>query len=76
VGVVGLDLGLDRLSLKDPLDAQHLLDLILDGEPVLEMEAHVRPDTQNALALVRHHIGAEARALDGVLLEAQEIGAR
>lgn len=36
----------------------------------------MRPDTQNALALVRHHLGAEARALDGVLLEAQEVGAR
>ncbi|MGH8587152.1 MAG: hypothetical protein ACREWE_13570, partial [Gammaproteobacteria bacterium] len=62
------------LSLVDPLDAQHLLDLMLDGEPVLEVQTD-DPARYPAGVCVCAPSPRRGSA-DDVLLEAQEIGAR
>src|SRR5579864_1481432 len=71
--VVGGELIGDPLRLEDALDAQHLLDLILNGETILEGPGHVGTDLELARSLVREKALAECRPLARVLLEGHEI---
>ena len=56
-------------GLEHFFDAQHFLDLVLDGEGVLEVQAHVIPQGQLPGLFVRHHFRPEARALFGVFFQ-------
>src|SRR5690606_36161556 len=71
--VVRRELLLDGLGLEDPLDAQHLLDLVLHREAVLEIERRVRAERHLTVLLVREHPLADLVANLVVLLEAVEI---
>ncbi len=71
--VVGGQFVRDALGLEDALDAQHLLDLVLHGEAVLEAPGGIRSHRELPRALVREDAGAERRALARVLLEAHQI---
>ena len=72
--VVGGQLFLDRVGFEDPLHAQHLLDLILDGQPILEVQRGIRPDGHLPQPLVGEHAGAEFRANLVIPLETEQIG--
>src|SRR5690606_15518793 len=71
--VVGRQLLLDRLGLEDALDAQHLLNLILHRESILERQRRIRSHGNLPLLLVLEHFAAEGGALAVVLLEAEQI---
>src|SRR5580658_2137180 len=64
---------MDARRLEHLLGAQHFLDLVLDGEPILEAPGHVRPHRQTPPALVLHDLRTEFVAPAGVLLEAEEL---
>ncbi len=59
-GVVGVELFLDALGLEDALGAQHFLDLILHGQPVLEGPGDVGSDSELAIALVLEQAARKA----------------
>ena len=70
--VVGSELLLDAFILEDPLDAQHFLHLITDGELVLEDKSEVLAEVNRAVLLVRKDPRAELRALARVGFEGHE----
>ena len=72
--VVGLEFLGDAGRLEDALDAQHLLNLILHGQAILEDQSHVVADVDDARLLVVEHARAERRAFARVGFEAIEIG--
>ena len=58
---------------EDAFDAEHLLHLVLDGEPVLEDPGHVGAHGDRARALVREDLRTKRVALARVLLERHEL---
>ena len=73
--VVSLELGPDAVLLEDPLDAQHLLDLVADRQFVLEGKRQVAAELDLAIPLVRDHARAEVVALPGVGLQREQAAA-
>src|SRR5258706_1503984 len=67
-GVVSVLL-LDPVVLEDPLDAQHFLHLVTDGELVLEDKGDVLAEVNRAVLLVRDDLRPELRALARIGLE-------
>jgi hypothetical protein len=57
--VVGVDLVLDVGLAHDPLDAHHLLDLVADGEPVLEEQREMLAEVHATRLLGREHLPAQ-----------------
>jgi hypothetical protein len=72
---VSLELAPDAVLLEDPLDAQHLLDLVADRQLVLEGECHVAAELDLSILLVRDHPRAEVVALPGVRLQRKQAAA-
>src|SRR4249920_1984843 len=70
--IIGLELAADAVLLEDPFDSQHLLNLIADGQLVLECEGDVTAELDLAVLLVRDHARAEIVALPRVRLERQQ----
>src|SRR6266699_5332304 len=70
--VVGCELLLDAFFFEDPLDAQHLLHLVTDGELVLEDKSHVLAEVNRAVLLVGNDLRPELRALARVGLKGHE----
>src|SRR5215470_8196723 len=68
-GIVGSELVPDALLLERLFDAQHLLNLVTDGELVLEQQRHVLAEVHAARLLVLEHPGPEELALLGVGLQ-------
>ncbi len=62
------------LGLEDPLDAQHLLHLVLHRQAVLEQPCCVGTDRELPRALVLQHPRTECRTLTRVTLETQQVG--
>jgi hypothetical protein len=60
-------------GLEDAFDAEHLLHLVLDGQPVLEDPGHVGADGNRSRALVRQDSCAKRIALARVMLERHEL---
>ena len=56
----------DALGFEDAFDAQHLLHLILDSEPILEGEREMSAQMHVAKLLVRHDACTEIGALCSV----------
>jgi hypothetical protein len=67
--VVRVELALYAFVLEDALGAQHLLDLVADGELVLEYERDVLAERYRAVLLVRHDASAELGARFGIRLK-------
>jgi hypothetical protein len=70
--VVRVELVLDARFLERLLDAQHLLDLVADGELVLEDQRHVIAEMDRARLLVREHARAERGALARIGFEGEQ----
>ena len=71
--VVGGQLLGDSLGFEDALGAQHLLDLVLHREPVLEQPHGVGTHRDLAVLLVRHDARAKLVALARVAFQGQQI---
>src|SRR2546429_57968 len=71
--VVGAQLLLNALRLEDALATQHLLDLILHGETVLEGPGGMRADRKLPRAFVLEHLRPKCRALARVALQRQQL---
>jgi len=71
--VVSGELLPDTLFLEDPLDAQHFLHLVTDGELVLEDKSDVLAEVSRAVLLVRNDLRPELRALARVGFEVMRL---
>src|SRR5690606_13969820 len=71
--IVRGELLFDRLGLEDSLDTQHLLNLILYRQPILEVERRVRSERDLTVLLVLEDLRAKLIPQLVVLLEAVEI---
>jgi len=60
---------ISSIGFEDALDAQHLLDLVLHGQLVLEIEGRMGADGQLPVFLVRHHGCTHLHALLCILLQ-------
>ncbi len=73
--IIGVQFLIDAGRLEDFFDAQHFLDLVFDGQCILEIEAGVLSECQLTLFLVLQHLAAKTGALLCVLLQRPEVGA-
>src|SRR5690606_3387456 len=71
--VVCRELLLDRLGLENSLDAQHLLYLILDRQPILEVQRCIGAELDLPVLLVLERLRANLAPHLVILLEAVEI---
>ena len=71
--VVGVQFVLDAVGFEDFLDAQHLLDLVLDRKAVLEVEMEVRSDRYAPVLFVFDHVRAKTSALYGIGFERHQV---
>ena len=71
--VVGRQLFGDAFGFEDALGAQHLLDLVLHRESVLEQPHGIRTDVHLSIALVRDDARAKVGPFSRIALERQQI---
>ena len=69
--IVGLEFLVDAIRLEDLFDAQHLLDLVLHGQAILEVQRCVCAEIEPAIFLVLEHFPAKLWTGLGILLEAE-----
>ena len=67
--IVGLELLVDAFGLEDLFDAQHFLDLVLDGQTVFEIQGGVGPQRHLAGFLVLHDLPAILGPFDRIFFQ-------
>ena len=66
--VVGPEFLFNTTRFENTLYAQHFLDLILNGQAILEIEPGIGPQRNLPVLFVRQHLGTKTRSLLGIAL--------
>ena len=71
--VIGVEFFVDAIGLENLFDTQHFLDLVEQGQTVLEVERRVGAKRYLAMLFMFEHLLAELAAFFSILFEAHQV---